>query len=112
MYVISRKRLIRTLSFLIGLSLGIGYFFGMGIARGPKTEEDAMNSAIEIEEFIQQEVDDGRDLEVVFKEAKIMGQKEGLIVTFVNLEKNLIKVNIIRDLDNKTPLVKSFKVQN
>ena len=111
--VINKKRAKTILAFLIGMSLVIGYTTGIGIAKlgGPKTEEDSINSAIEIKTFIEKEVDKNKDLNSILKDAKTMGKKHGLIVAFVDEGKNTTKVNIMRNLGNKSPIIKSFEIQ-
>lgn len=111
--VINKKRAKTILAFLIGMSLVIGYTTRIGIAKlgGPKTEEVSMNSANEIMEFIEKEVDKNTDFNSILKDAKAMGKKHGLIVAFVDESRDTTRVNIMRNLGNKSPLIKSFEIQ-
>lgn len=109
MIVINKRRFILFIAFLLGLFTIVGIVFGRAIAIGPKTEADSINSANKIVEFIESKIDKNIEVEKIEKEAKKMGRKQGLLVSFI--EKNdYIKVNISKDLGDRYPLIKSFKV--
>lgn len=111
-YVLSKRRAISLLAFVMFFSISVGFFTAKGIALGPKTKEASVNSADYIQKFIEEEVEKNRNLKLIEKEAKKIGKKQGLIVAFVDSENyNTKKVNIMLDLGNKYPMISSFEVQ-
>lgn len=112
MLVVDKKRVTTILGVLIGFSLVIGFLSGIVMANtgGPRTEEDFMNSANEIEEFIHQEVEKNINLEEISKQAEKMGKRNGLMVAFIIRTNQPVRVNIMVNLGNKSPRIKSFEI--
>lgn len=108
--VIRKKNAILLLTFVVSLSISIGYFTAKGTALGD--EKVSINNALEMQEFIEQEVDKGIDLKTIKREANKLGKKSRLYVAFVNsYNYNTTTVNIILDLDSKQPIVSSFEIE-
>lgn len=110
-YVLSKRNAISIIAFVMSFSIALGILAGRGIALGPKTEKDSMNEAYIIQQFIEDQIDKNVDLKAIEKEAKKLGKKQGLIVSFVSGESyNSTKVNIMLNLGNKSPTISSFEV--